>query len=43
MECLYELSIVLQDIFLFNGTIADNIAYGSIEASQEDIIKAEDE
>ncbi len=35
-----QISIVLQDIFLFNGTVADNIAYGSKEATKEDIIKA---
>jgi ABC-type multidrug transport system fused ATPase/permease subunit len=32
--------MVLQDVFLFNGTVADNIAYGSREASFEDIVKA---
>lgn len=35
-----QISIVLQDIFLFNGSVADNIAYGSKEASFEDIVKA---
>ncbi|WP_010243791.1 ABC transporter ATP-binding protein [Acetivibrio cellulolyticus] len=35
-----QISIVLQDIFLFNGSVAENIAYGSKEASIEDIIKA---
>ena len=35
-----QISIVLQDIFLFNGSVADNIAYGSKDASKEDIIKA---
>lgn len=35
-----QISIVLQDIFLFNGTVAENIAYGSKEASVDDIIKA---
>jgi ATP-binding cassette subfamily B protein/subfamily B ATP-binding cassette protein MsbA len=35
-----QISIVLQDIFLFNGSIADNIAYGSKVASVEDIIEA---
>lgn len=35
-----QISIVLQDIFLFNGSVADNIAYGSKEASFEDIAKA---
>lgn len=35
-----QISIVLQDIFLFNGTVAENIAYGSKAASTEDIINA---
>lgn len=35
-----QISIVLQDVFLFNGSVADNIAYGSKSASMEDIIKA---
>jgi len=36
----FQISIVLQDIFLFNGSVADNIAYGTREASFEDIVKA---
>lgn len=35
-----QISIVLQDIFLFNGSVAENIAYGSKRASMEDIIRA---
>lgn len=35
-----QISIVLQDIFLFNGSVAENIAYGSKDASFEDIVKA---
>ena len=35
-----QISIVLQDIFLFNGTVAENIAYGSKNADMEDIIRA---
>jgi ATP-binding cassette subfamily B protein len=35
-----QISIVLQDIFLFNGSIAENIAYGSMEASFDDIVMA---
>lgn len=35
-----QISIVLQDIFLFNGSVAENIAYGSKSASMEDIIRA---
>jgi ATP-binding cassette subfamily B protein len=32
--------MVLQDTWLFNGTIRDNIAYGNPTASEEEIIKA---
>lgn len=32
--------MVLQDTWLFKGTIKDNIAYGSADASQEDILRA---
>ncbi|MEN6350620.1 MAG: ABC transporter ATP-binding protein [Syntrophomonas sp.] len=32
--------MVLQDTWLFNGTIRDNIAYGRRGASQEEIVKA---
>ncbi len=32
-----QMSMVLQDVFLFNGTIAENIAYGVDNASMEDI------
>jgi len=32
-----QLSIVLQDVFLFNGTVADNIAYGVGSASRGEI------
>lgn len=32
--------MVLQDTWLFNGTIRDNIAYGKEDASEEDIINA---
>jgi ATP-binding cassette subfamily B protein len=32
--------MVLQDTWLFNGTIADNIAFGKTEATREDIVKA---
>lgn len=35
-----QLSLVLQDVFLFNGTIAENIAYGCENATQEDIVNA---
>jgi ATP-binding cassette subfamily B protein len=35
-----QLSLVLQDVFLFNGTISENIAYGCDSATQEDIERA---
>lgn len=35
-----HISIVLQDPFLFNATIAENIAYGRPDASQTEIIAA---
>jgi ATP-binding cassette subfamily B multidrug efflux pump len=35
-----QLGIVLQDTFLFGGTIADNIRYGRLDASEEEIIDA---
>ena len=35
-----QMSLVLQDVFLFNGTIAENIAYGVSEASREEIEEA---
>lgn len=35
-----NIGIVSQDIFLFSGTIAENIAYGKLDASMEDIRKA---
>lgn len=35
-----KLSMVLQDTWLFNGTIWDNIAYGNEEASDNDILQA---
>lgn len=35
-----SMSLVLQDIFLFHGTIAENIAFGVPEASMEEIEKA---
>ena len=31
---------VSQDVFLFEGTVADNIAYGEFDATQEEIIRA---
>jgi len=35
-----NISIVLQDVFLFNGTVAENISYGVKNASMDDIIRA---
>ena len=35
-----SLGMVLQDTWLFNGTIMENIKYGNLNASEEDIIKA---
>jgi ABC-type multidrug transport system fused ATPase/permease subunit len=34
-----HLGVVLQDNFLFDGTVAENIAYGSPGATREDIIR----
>ena len=35
-----QLGIVLQDVFLFSGTVMDNIRYGNLEATDEDCIAA---
>ena len=35
-----NIGIVAQDVFLFNGTIRENIAYGNLDASEEEIIEA---
>lgn len=41
LKSLHEnISMVLQDVFLFNGTIFDNIAYGKENATLEEVIKA---
>jgi ATP-binding cassette, subfamily B, bacterial len=41
MPCMRkQIGIVLQEPFLFNGTIAENIAYGKIDASFEEIVEA---
>jgi ATP-binding cassette, subfamily B, bacterial len=36
----HQISIVLQEPLLFSGTIAENIRYGRLEASREEIIEA---
>ncbi len=35
-----NIGIVQQDVFLFNGTIRENIAYGDLDAGEEQIIQA---
>ena len=35
-----NIGLVQQDVFLFTGTIADNILYGDPEKSREDVIEA---
>lgn len=35
-----QMGLVLQDVFLFNGTIRENILYGNPEASEEQVIAA---
>ena len=37
-----QLGIVLQDPFLFKGTIADNIRYGKLDASDDEVAAAAD-
>ena len=34
--------MVLQDTWLYNGTIRENIRYGSQNASDEDVVRAAD-
>ena len=34
-----QMGIMLQDSFVFSGTIADNIRYGRLDASNEDIVR----
>ena len=35
-----QLGIVLQDTFLFNGTVADNIRYGRLDATDAEVLAA---
>ena len=35
-----QLGLVLQDTFLFSGTVMDNIRYGRLEATDEQVVKA---
>ena len=35
-----KIGIVQQDVFLFNGTIKDNILYGNFKASDEEVVEA---
>ncbi|WP_404430390.1 ABC transporter ATP-binding protein [Sutcliffiella horikoshii] len=35
-----QIGIVQQDVFLFSGTIRENIAYGKLDASDEEIMEA---
>jgi len=38
-----QIAVVLQDTFLFSGTLWDNIAYGKAEAERDEIIRAADQ
>ena len=35
-----NVGIVQQDVYLFSATIRDNIAYGAVDASFEDVVRA---
>lgn len=35
-----NIGMVAQDVFLFSGTVRENIAYGNLEASEEEIVAA---
>jgi ATP-binding cassette subfamily B protein len=39
-ELRHALGLVLQDTFLFSGTVMENIRYGRLEASDEEVIEA---
>jgi ABC-type multidrug transport system fused ATPase/permease subunit len=41
LDCLHnQLALVLQEPVLFSGSIADNIRYGRLDASMDDIVEA---
>lgn len=35
-----QIGVVQQDVYLFSGSVYDNIAYGKLEASKEEVIEA---
>ena len=35
-----QISVVQQDVHLFTGTVAENIRYGNLEASFDEIVEA---
>jgi len=35
-----QLGVVLQDVFLFSGTVMDNIRYGKLDATDEECVRA---
>ncbi|BCL39429.1 ABC transporter [Nostoc sp. MS1] len=35
-----SIGLVSQDVFLFHGTVAENVAYGTFDATQEEIVTA---
>ena len=35
-----SIGIVQQDVFLFNGTVRDNILYGRLDATEEEVVEA---
>lgn len=39
-ELRRQLGIVLQDTYLFSGTVADNVRYGRLDATDEEVIAA---
>ena len=39
-QLLSQFSMVFQDVYLFNDTVANNIAFGKQTATREEIVKA---